>query len=113
MYSIDLFNFTIDYCLQKSFDWNENEDISILYYTTEVDQFNHIFGKTHIYNVLQMYITEKMIIKLMDWIDSHDDYALIVSSDHGGQEFYGEDSLRNHGEDFPGNEAIFFIYTKE
>ena len=112
-YSIDLFNFTIDYCLQKSFDWNENEDISILYYTTEVDQFNHIFGKTYIYNVLQMYITEKMIIKLMDWIDSHDDYALIVSSDHGGQEFYGEDSLRNHGEDFPGNEAIFFIYTKE
>ena len=110
---IDLLNINIDYCLEKSFDWNNKENISILYYTTEVDQFNHLLGKTHIYNVLQMYITEKMIIKLMDWVDNHTDYALIVSSDHGGQEFYGEDSLRTHGEDFPGNEAIFFVYTKE
>ena len=60
-----------------------------------------------------MYITEKMIERIMEWIDTHEDYALIVTADHGGQEFYGEDSLRNHGEDNPGNEAIFFIYTKE
>ena len=109
----DLFNINIDDCLKKSFDWNENDDISILYYTTEVDEFNHYYSKTHIYNVLQMYITEKMIEKLIEWIDKHDDYALIVSADHGGQEFFGEDSLRNHGEDNPGNEAIFFIYTKD
>ena len=60
-----------------------------------------------------MYITEKMIERIIEWIDTHEDYALIVTADHGGQEFYGEDSLRNHGEDNPGNEAIFFIYTKE
>ena len=60
-----------------------------------------------------MYITEKMIERIMEWIDMHDEYALIITSDHGGQEFYGEDSLKNHGEDNPGNEAIFFIYSKE
>jgi len=110
---IDLFTINIDDCLKKSFDWNENEDISILYYSTEVDHFNHCFGKTHIYNVLQMYITEKMIERIIKWIDDHEDYALIITSDHGGQEFFGEDALRNHGEDVPGNEAIFFVYTKE
>ena len=46
-----------------------------------------------------MYITEKMIEKLIESIDMNDDYVLIVSSDHGGQEFFGEDALRNHGED--------------
>ena len=50
---------------------------------------------------------------IVEWIDTHDEYALMVSSDHGGQEFFGEDALRNHGEDIPGNEAIFFINTKE
>ena len=86
-----LFNINISDCLKKSFDWNEN--ISILYYTTEIDHFNHVFGKRHIFNILQMYITEKMIIKLIEWIDIHDEYALIISSDHGGQEFFGEDAL--------------------
>ena len=60
-----------------------------------------------------MYITEKMIEQLMKWIDIHEDYALIITSDHGGQNILGEDIIRNHGIDFPGNEAIFFIYTKE
>ena len=112
-YPIDLFTISIDDCLKKSFDWNEKDNISILFYTTEVDHYNHLFGRNHIYTVLQMYITEKMIERIMEWIDNHDDYALIVTADHGGQAFYGEDSLRNHGEDYDGNEAIFFIYTKE
>ena len=110
---IDLFSVNINACLNKSFDWNENENISILYYTTELDHFNHLMGKSFIYDVLQMYITEKMIEKIIEWINIHDDYALIITSDHGGQEFYTEDSMRNHGEDFPGNEAIFIIYTKD
>ena len=54
-----------------------------------------------------------MIINIMKWIDEHPDYALIFNSDHGGQHFYGEDTIRNHGEDFPGNEGIFYIYTNE
>ena len=112
-YPIDLFTINIDDCLKKSFDWNENENISILYYTTEIDHFNHVFGKTYIYSILQVYITEKMIERIIKWIDEHEDYVLIVTSDHGGQEFYGEDVLINHGGDIPGNEAIFFVYTKE
>ena len=110
---IDLFSLNIDDCLEKSFGWNEKENISILFYTTEVDDFHHCYGKTYINTVLQMYITEKMIEHLMKWIDNHDDYALIVTSDHGGQSFFGEDALRNHGDDLPGNEAILLLYTKE
>ena len=112
-YPIDLFSVNISECLKKSFDWNENENISILYYSTEVDHYNHLMGKNHINNVLQMYITEKMMEKIIEWIDDHDDYVLIVTDDHGGQEFFGEDALRNHGEDNPGNEAIFMVYSKD
>ena len=111
--NIDIFSLDINECLKKSFEWNENENISILYYTTEVDTSNHLNGKVHIYTILHMYITEKMIEQLIKWVDVHDDYALIVTSDHGGQNFMGEEMIRQHGIDFPGNEAIFFIYTKE
>ena len=76
-YPIDLLTINIDDSLKKSFDWNEIENIFILLYTTEVDHYNHYFGKNHIYTVLQMYITEKMIERIMGWIDNHDDYAVI------------------------------------
>ena len=111
--NIDIFSFDVNECLKKQFEWNENENISILYYTTEVDTFNHFYGKAHIYTVLHMYITEKMIEQLIKWVDLHEDYALIITSDHGGANFMGEEMIRQHGIDFPGNEAIFFIYTKE
>ena len=112
-FNIDIFSLDISECLEKYFDWNEKENISILYYTTEVDEFNHRNGKNYIYTILQMYITEKMIEQIIKWTNLHEDYALIITSDHGGQNFLGEDMLRNHGIDFPGNEAILFIYTKE
>ena len=54
-----------------------------------------------------------MIEQIIKWIDQHEDYALIITSDHGGQIFFGEETMRHHGIDFPGNEAILFIYTKE
>ena len=110
---IDLFSLNIEDCLTNSFDWYAYENLSIIYYTTEVDHFNHLYGKHYINTVLQMYITEKMIEKIMAWVDEHDDYVLLVSSDHGGQRFFGEDSMRNHGEDVSGNEAIFYVYSKE
>ena len=110
---IDLFNENISECLEKSFEWNPNDNISVLYYTTELDHFNHMFGKRHGYSIISSYLTEKMIFNLMNWIDENSDYALIITTDHGGQDFYGEDFIRNHGEDVPGNEGIFYIYTKE
>ena len=108
-----LFDLNISDCLIKNFNWNENDNISIIFYSTEIDEYNHFYGKNHMYSLLQAYIAEKMIMNLMNWIDEHPDYALIINSDHGGQHFYGEDIIRNHGEDFPGNEGIFFIYTKD
>ena len=110
---IDLFQQNITNCLEKSFEWNPNDNISILYYTTELDHFNHMFGKRHGYTIVSSYLTEKMIFNIMNWIDENSDYALIITTDHGGQDFYGEDFIRNHGEDVPGNEGIFYIYTKE
>ena len=108
-----LLDVNITECLIKNFNWNNEENISIIYYSTEQDTFNHYYGKNHIYSLLNAYITEKMIINIMKWIDEHPDYALIFNSDHGGQHFYGEDTLRNHGENYPGNEGIFYIYTND
>ena len=108
-----LLDINITECLIKNFKWNNEENISIIYDSTELDTFNHYYGKNHIYPLLNAYITEKMIINIMKWIDEHPDYALIFNSDHGGQHFYGEDILRNHGENFPGNEGVFYIYTND
>ena len=108
-----LLDINITECLIKNFKWNNEENISIIYYSTELDTFNHFYGKNHIYSLLNAYITEKMIINIMKWVDEHPDYALIFNSDHGGQHFYSEDTIRNHGENFPGNEGIFYIYTND
>jgi len=99
-------------CFQKTFfDFNEKE--SLIYYNTEIDKFNHYYSKRHIRTITEEYNTENWVIKVMEWIDEHPDYALIVNSDHGGQGFYGEDDVNNHGLDIVGNEAIIFMYTKE
>ena len=76
-------------------------------------KYNHLLSKGHIKTIGEEYNTESWIIKIMKWIDEHPDYALIVNSDHGGQKFYGEDDINNHGLDIDGNEAIIFIYTKK
>ena len=59
----------------------------------------------------QIYITEKILIRLLDWCYDHRDYAFFYATDHGGQEFFGEDNIVNHGGNEDGNEATFFAYT--
>ena len=99
-------------CFKKSFfEFNEKE--SLLYYNTEIDTNNHLFSKGHFKTITEEYNTENWIIKIMEWIDEHPDYVLIVNGDHGGQRFYGEDEINNHGFDNEGNEAILFLYSKE
>ena len=105
-------NIDLNDCFKKSFFEFSGKD-SIVYYNTEIDKNNHLFTKDHIKTITEEYNTEMWLIKLMKWIDEHPDYALIVNSDHGGQKFYGEDDINNHGLDIDGNEAIIFIYTKE
>ena len=99
-------------CFKKTFYEFTGKE-SLIYYNTEVDKYNHLVSKGHIKTIGEEYNTENWIIKIMKWIDEHPDYALIVNSDHGGQKFYGEDDINNHGLDIEGNEAIIFIYTKE
>ena len=99
-------------CFQKAFYEFSGKE-SLVYYNTEIDKYNHLLTKEHIKTIGEEYVTENWLIKIMKWIDEHPDYALIVNSDHGGQRFYGEDDINNHGLDIDGNEAILFIYTKE
>ena len=99
-------------CFQKTFFEFTGKE-SIIYYNTEIDKYNHLLSKGHIKTITEEYNTENWIIKIMKWIDEHPDYALIVNSDHGGQKFYGEDDINNHGLDIEGNEAVIFIYTKD
>ena len=105
-------NIDLSECFKKTFlEFNEEE--SLIYYNTEIDEYNHLLSKDHIKTITEEYNTENWVIKIMEWIDEHPDYALIVNSDHGGQKFYGEDDINNHGFDDEGNEAILFLYSKE
>ena len=102
---VENLNFTE--CLVKKYNWTGAE--SIVYYTTKIDGWNHLYGKKHYKVIEQVYNVEKLIYKIMDWIKEHEDYILIVNSDHGGQTFYGDDSIINHGLNIPGNEGFLFF----
>ena len=101
----------ISNCFKKNFDWTGDE--SIIYYGNKIDHVNHNFHKHHVKVMSQMYVTEKILIRLLDWCYDHPDYAFFYATDHGGQEFFGEDNIINHGGNEDGNEATFFAYTKE
>ena len=118
----DLYNYSNEK-LKNSFN-NSKNDInkcfkqykfySFIYFTEIMDHFNHVFYKYHPINRFNVYYLEKIIKQLINWInEEHSEYALVLGSDHGGQYYYGEDTLCNHGCNNPGNEGIFFIYTKE
>jgi hypothetical protein len=86
---------------------------SVIFYTMIADHLNHSLNKRSSFTLQHTYSLEIDILKIMEWIKIHDEYALIVSSDHGGQLFNGEDDVCNHGCMVPGNEAVLTIFTKE
>lgn len=90
-----------------------NANLNLIYYTAMIDNHNHAFSKTSPHAFKVTYGIEKFALKMMDWIDENPDYALFFSSDHGGQDFFGEDSYCNHGCLKDGNQGIFFSYVKE
>ena len=92
---------------------NGDESKNILYYTSGIDHYNHGFGKDHPTTIGVLHATEKNILNIIDFIDENPEFALIVSSDHGGQKFYGEDNFCNHGCQEGDNQGILFLYTKE
>ena len=101
----------ISNCFKKKFQWSGDE--SIIYYGNKIDHINHNFHKNHVSVMAQIYVTEKIIIRLLDWCYDHPDYALFYATDHGGQEFFGEDNIINHGGNEDGNEATFFAYSHD
>ena len=98
-------------CLKEKFKYTGEE--SIVYYGNKIDHINHSYDKNHIRVVLQMYLTEKVLIRCINWCWDHPEYAFFYASDHGGQNFYGEDNIMNHGYNTLGNEAGFLGWTKE
>ena len=101
----------ISKCFENNFKWTGNE--SIIYYGNKIDHINHNFHKHHIKVMSQIYLTEKILIRLLDWCYDHPDYAFFYATDHGGQDFFGEDNIINHGGNQEGNEAGFFTYSRK
>ena len=98
-------------CLIKNYKYTGEENI--LYYGNKIDHINHNYFKDHVNVLLQIYLTEKLIIRCINWCWDHPDYAFFFVSDHGGQKFYGEDNIINHGSNSVGNEAGFFAWSRE
>ena len=87
---------------------------SFVFYTSEMDNINHSYDKYYPSSRYKVYHIEKYLEALMKWInEEHNEYAIALASDHGGQFYYGEDTICNHGCNRPGNEGVFLLYTKE
>ena len=92
----------------------KNDFYSYVFYTECLDHFIHVSHKNYPTNIYKIFYVEQVIKEVIKWInEEHEEYALAVVSDHGGQYYYGEDALCNHGCNTPGNEAVLFVYTKE
>ena len=91
-----------------------NHFYSTVYFTDCLDHYIHTSYKDYPLIIFKIFYAEQVIKQIIQWInEEHSEYALAVASDHGGQIYYGEDSLCNHGCNHPGNEAFIFAYTKE
>ena len=87
---------------------------SYIFFTDSLDHINHCTQRKSPKAIYAVYFIEKVVQELINWInEDHPEYALALISDHGGQTYYGEDTLCNHGCNQLGNEGVFFVYTKE
>lgn len=101
-------NHTFDEC------FSERNNDSVIFYTDTLDHIIHTTHRNEPFAIFAIYFLEQYIKQLINWInEKHGEYALALASDHGGQFYYGEDTLCNHGCNSLGNEAVFFVYTKE
>ena len=92
----------------------KNNFFSVVYFTDSLDHLIHSSNKNFPTVTYTIFYAEQVIKQIIKWInEQHGEYALAVASDHGGQYYYGEDALCNHGCNHPGNEAVLFVYTKE
>ena len=91
---------------------NSSSSLGLVYYTSHLDHVNHAYYRYHPKAIGSVLMYEQGLISLMKWIDENPDYLLIVTSDHGGQLFHGEDNFCNHGcpDSNKTNAAIMMIY---
>lgn len=104
---------TITDCFKQKKIYAEKNNLNLIYYTASIDNHNHAYSKNSHDTFKVTYGMEKTILKLIEWVNKNPEYALILSSDHGGQEFFGEDSYCNHGCSREGNQGILFLYVNE
>lgn len=100
-------------CLSEKGLYPAGSHLNLIYYTAMIDNHNHAFSKENANAFKVTYGVEKFIEKMMDWVDGNPEYVIFFSSDHGGQDFFGEDSYCNHGCLKEGNQGIFFAYASE
>ena len=94
--------------------FTRNHFNGFVFFSDALDHINHVSYRAHPKVLFSVYYIENLIKEIIDWIDEeHSEYALVLVSDHGGELYFGEDTLCNHGCNTPGNEGIFFIYTTE
>lgn len=86
---------------------------SLVFYTMLMDHLSHAYFKTHPLAIRASLSLELGLIAMMKWVGNHPDYVLIISSDHGGQKYNGEDVICNHGCMEKGNEGIFILSTDQ
>ena len=102
--------------LRDNFDkcFSERNFDSIIFFTDTLDHLIHISHRSDPLAIISIYFIERFIKELINWInEKHGEYALALASDHGGQLYFGEDTLCLHGCNSKGNEGVFFVYTKE
>lgn len=93
----------------------KNQRKSATYYTSIMDSYNHNYGGLSgraIAGASVLLADLKAIIQEIENSDYRDEYVFIVSSDHGGQIYFGEDEICNHGCQMDkGNEGFLYIYS--
>ena len=103
-------------CFTQKFDLDitkKEEKFGIIYYTTTLDEIHHEHSKNYWEAIANSYITNEFLIKIQEFINENPEFALIIISDHGAQNFPLDETLNQHGSNIKGNEGIFLIYTKE
>ena len=107
-------NLNITECLERKFDISNGGDkIGIIYYTTVLDHYIHMFSKNHYKTKAQAYSIDSYLYKILEFIKENPEYSLIICSDRGGNVFPGNDEIIFHGSNTDGNEGIFVLYNKE
>lgn len=84
--------------------------VSPIYYTSIPDHYSHFWGKYSLETYFYVYRQQEMILSLIKMLrNKHPKMAFVLSSDHGGQKFVGEDVVAVHGFNTDDNLGAFYV----